>query len=217
MYWHRVSPACFFSHCWTCIKIGGENGILSSTILENWASCWNFKDMLLDKFFDWTDHSCIVIHKLLVLDVSLHYVQRVPCAAILQIFLLFGMIWYCQIQLPAVSKQRDVRLYGFRWSIPLSIDYVCNLSIDRSISTPSCSYYIWNRYCQNHRSILPHFLLFSWLDTVEFNGLPCPNNKMYDDVVFDNRFRFKLTMFEVCILIWLSILFDTHIAYEIAI
>ena len=34
--------------------------------------------------------------------------QCVPNAEILQIFLLFGMISYCQIQLPAVSKERDV-------------------------------------------------------------------------------------------------------------
>ena len=38
-----------------------------------------------------------------------------------------------------------------------------------------------------------------------------------DDVVFDDRFRNQMTMFEVCILIWLSRLLDTHIAYEIAI
>ena len=59
---------------------------------------------------------------LLVLDGSLHYVLCVPYAAILQIFLLFSMILYCRIQLPAVYKQRDVRWCGFRWSIPLSID-----------------------------------------------------------------------------------------------
>ena len=40
---------------------------------------------------------------------------------------------------------------------------------------------------------------------------------MYDDVVFDDQFRYHLTMFEVCILIELSRLLDTHIAYEIAI
>ena len=40
---------------------------------------------------------------------------------------------------------------------------------------------------------------------------------MYDDAVFDNRFRYQLTMFDVCILIGLSRLLDTHIAYEMAI
>ena len=40
---------------------------------------------------------------------------------------------------------------------------------------------------------------------------------MYDDVVFDDRFRYQLTMFEVCILTGLSILLDTHVAHDIAI
>ena len=89
-------------------------------------------------FLAWINHSCNIIHKLFVLVGSLHYVQCVPYAAILQIFLLFSRIWYCWNQLPAVSKQRDVRWRGFRWSIPLSIDNVWNSSIDRAISTPSC-------------------------------------------------------------------------------
>ena len=120
-------------------------------------------------------------------------------------FLLLSMIWYCRIQSPAVFKQRDVRWCGFCWSIPPSIDNVWNSCIDMAISTPSCSYCIWNRYWQNHRSIFPNFLLFAWFDTVEFNRLPCSNNKMYDDVVFHDRFRYQLTMFEVSILIpWYS-------------
>ena len=40
---------------------------------------------------------------------------------------------------------------------------------------------------------------------------------MYDGVVFDDRLRYQLTMLEVYILIGLSRLLDTHIAYEIAI
>ena len=40
---------------------------------------------------------------------------------------------------------------------------------------------------------------------------------MYDDVVIDDRFRYRLIMLEVCILIELSRLLDTHIAYQIAI
>ena len=43
------------------------------------------------------------------------------------------------------------------------------------------------------------------------------NNKTYDDLMLDDRIVYKLTMFEVCILIGLSRLLDTHIAYEIAI
>ena len=40
---------------------------------------------------------------------------------------------------------------------------------------------------------------------------------MYNDVVFDDRFRYQLAMFDVYILIGLSRLLVTHIAYEIAI
>ena len=81
------------------------------------------------------------------------------------------------LQLSAVSKQRDLRLWGFRWSIPLSIDYVWNLSIDRAIATPSSSYCVWNRYCQDHRSILPNFLMIAWFDTLELYRLPCSTTR----------------------------------------
>ena len=81
----------------------------------------------------------------------------------------FCMIWYAWIHSSAMFKQKNVRCCDFRWSIPLSIDYVWNCSIDRAIKTPSCSYYIWNRYCQNHRSIVLNFRLFEWFDTLEFN------------------------------------------------
>ena len=54
-------------------------------------------------------------------------------------------------------------------------------------------------------------------DSVEFNCLPSPNNKMYDDAVYAGQFRYQLTMFEVFILIGLSRLLDIHVEYEIAI
>ena len=112
-------------------------------------------------------------------------------------FLFFRMILYCRVQSPAVSKPHYVPWCGLGWSLPLSIDYVWESYIDRIISTPSCSYCIWNWYCQNHHRILPNSLLFAWFDTVEFNRLPCSNNKMYDVIVFDDRFRYQLTIFEV--------------------
>ena len=49
-----------------------------------------------------------------------------------------------------------------------------------------------------------NFLLFSMIDTVEINRLPSPNDKKYDDVVFVDRFRYQLTMFEIGVLIGLS-------------
>ena len=75
--------------------------------------------------------------------------------------------------------------------------------------------HIRNRYCQNHRRILPNFLLFIWFDTVEFNRQPRPNNKMYDDVVIIARLRYQLTMFVIRILIGFSWLLHSPIAYEI--
>ena len=83
------------------------------------------------------------------------------------------------------------------------------------ISTLSCSYCIWDRYCQNHRRILPSFLLFVWFHTVEFNRLLCPNDKMHDNTVFADRFPYDVAILELCILLGLSRLFDIHIAYEI--
>ena len=38
---------------------------------------------------------------------------------------------------------------------------------------------------------------------------------MYDDAVFNIRFRYQLTMFGIRVLIWLSRFFHAHIAYVI--
>ena len=129
-------------------------------------------------------------------------------------FSIVCVIWYGWIQSSAMFKQQDVRLCGFRWSIPLSIDYIWDSRTDRAISTTSCSYCIWNRCCQNHRSILPNLVLCVWFDTVEFNRLPYPNDKIYNEVVFADRFRHHLTMFGFRVLIVPSRLLHARIAYE---
>ena len=126
---------------------------------------------------------------------------------------LYDYIWLNSIA--CVSKRQDVRWCSLHWSIPLSINYIWKSSTDRVIANPSCSYCIRNRYCHNHSSVLMTFPLFASFDTVEFNRLPCSNNEMYDNIVFAFPFRYQLTMFEVCVLIWLSPLLYTHIAYEI--
>ena len=82
-----------------------------------------------------------------------------------------------------------------------------------AISILSCSYCICNRYWQNPRRILPNFLLFAWFDTLEFNRLPCSNNKIYDDADVADRFRYQSAMFGIRVLIWLSWLLHAHIAY----
>ena len=126
------------------------------------------------------------------------------------------LAWFVTIEFNACRDQTTrCTMMPFPLIIPLSIDYVWNSSVDGAISTPSYSYCIWNRYYQNHRSILPNFLLFAWFDTLEFNRLPCSNNKMCDDAVFADRFRYQLTMFGIRILMWLSRLLHAHIAYEI--
>ena len=75
----------------------------------------------------WTNHSCIEMHTLLVLDGSLYNVQYVQYVTIRQIILLFSMIWYCRIQSPSVSKQQDVQWCCFSWSIPMSIQLLIGL------------------------------------------------------------------------------------------
>ena len=140
--------------------------------------------------------------------------QFTTYAAILEIFLFFSMIWFCQVQSHDVSKRQDARWCIFCCSISLSIDYIWKSSIDRFISTPSRSYCIRNRYCQNNRSILPNFLLFAWFHTVEFNRLPCWKNKIYNNIVLADRSRYPLTMFGNLALIGLSGLLHAHIAYE---
>ena len=132
---------------------------------------------------------------------------------------LYCLAWFDNVdfnRLPCPNNE----MYGdavFAIRFLISIGCLWNACIDVAIWTPSCSYCLWNRYSQNHRSILPNFLLFARFDTLAFNRLPWSNNKVYDDAVFADRFRYNLTMFGMCILIRLSRLLSTHIAYDIAI
>ena len=68
--------------------------------------------------------------------------------------------------------------------------------------------------CVPYAAILQIFYWLAWFDAVEFNRLPCPNDKKYDDVVFVYRFRYQLTMFGIRVLIWISRLLHSHIAYN---
>ena len=72
----------------------------------------------------------------------------------------------------------------------------------------TCNVFHMRQFCR--------FLYYlAWLYTAEFNRLSCPNNKMYDDAVFADRFRYQLTMFEIREVIGLSRLVHTNIAHEI--
>ena len=86
------------------------------------------------------------------------------------------------------------------------------------ITRLSCSYCIWSSYCQNCRWIPPNFPLFGTIrfDTIEFNRLPCPNDKAYEDEVFADRFRYQLTFFANGVLVSISRLLRSHTAYVIA-
>ena len=118
MYRLRVCLAWFISHCYTCVKTWVESSILSSSILKKTrhpARIWRICCWIHIRA--WIYRCCIVIHRSLVLDGSLHYVQCVTYAAILPIFILLNMIWYDWIQSSAMFKQQNVRWYAFQWSI----------------------------------------------------------------------------------------------------
>ena len=130
---------------------------------------------------------------------------------------LYCVAWFDTVEfnrLPCPNnKIYDDTDFAYRFRYQLAMFGIRVLTI----LTLSCSYCICNRYWQNHRCILPNFLLFAWFDTLEFNCLPSSNNKICDDAVFADRFRYHWTMFGMGILIRLSRLLNTHIAYETAI
>ena len=45
------------------------------------------------------------------------------------------------------------------------------------------------------RKFCRFFYCLAWFDTFELNRLLCPNDNIYDDLVFAHRFRYPLTMF----------------------
>ena len=69
--------------------------------------------------------------------------------------------------------------------------------------------------CFSYSAILQICLLPERFDTVEFIRLQRPKNKMYDGVVLADRFRYQLTKFRIRLLVGLSRLLQTHIAYDI--
>ena len=139
----------------------------------------------------------------------------VPYAAILQTFLLFSMIWYVKFNhLPCLTdKIYDDEVSADRFRFQLATFEMC---VFIGISRLSCSYCIWNSYCPNHRRNQPKFPLARF-DAVEFNRLPYPNDKIYDDEAFADRFRYQLTMLEIGVLVRLLYSFMLILPYVIAV
>ena len=70
----------------------------------------------------------------------------------------------------------------------------------------TCNVFHMRKFCR-------YLYCLAWFDTVEFNRLPWPNNKIYDDADFADRFRYQLGMFRIPVLIWLSWLLHADIGY----
>ena len=173
---HRVTQACFYGHCYTCIKTLIESVILSSTILEKLGVLLEFwKIRCWIHILAWIDRSCIVIHKSLVLDYAV-FADRFRFQ--LNMFGIGVLIGLSRIIYAHIAYEID----GGK-----IITAFCRISI-------VCM--IWYGWIQS-------YAMFKQQD-VRWCG-------------YEDRFRYQLTMFEVCILRGLSRLLDTHIAYEIAI
>ena len=95
------------------------------------------------------------------------------------------------------------------------IGQVWNATIDRAISTRSCSNCVCNSYCQNHHRNLPNF---PWLSMIWYGWIQSYAASRRQDVqywIFFRRFRYQLAMVSIPILIGLSWLLHAHIPYVI--
>ena len=110
-----------------------------------------------------------------------------------------------------VFKPQEIQWCSFRWSITLSIGSVWQSHIDRIILTPSCWKFIWNRYFNNHRSILLNFPLFFMI----WVHLPAVTKRQeIRCVVVADKFRYQFSMYKFTVLIALSWFLHAHNAYE---
>ena len=72
----------------------------------------------------------------------------------------------------------------------------------------TCNVFHMRQFCR-------FFNCLAWFVTIKFNACRDTKNKMYDDAISADRFRYQLTMFGIRLLIGLSRLLHTRIAYEI--
>ena len=143
----------------------------------------------------------------------MHYLQCVPYAAICRF--LYCLAWFDTVEfnrLPCPNnKMHDDTVFADRFPCQLSKFRIRILIGLSRIFHDHIAYKIDS--AKNDRSILSNFLFFAWFDTLEFNRLPCSNIKMYDDAVFADRLRNRLTRFGIVVLIELSRLIHTHIPF----
>ena len=135
----------------------------------------------------------------MVLDGSLHYVQCVPYAEILQIFLLFGMIWYCRVQSPAVSNNE---MYG---------DAVFTIRFRYQLAIFGIRLLIWkSRLLHAHiayeidtdKIIAAFFRMFyCLLDLIRLNSIVC----------HDQSTRYTMMQFRWSIPLWLDYVWNVYI------
>ena len=171
-------------------------------------SAINWLCLVVAYWYGYLDSFMFILHTKYLLQKSSQHFSEFPIVC---------LIWYAWMKSSVMFKQQDTRWCGFRWSIPLSIDYVRNSCIDMAISILSCSYCICNRYRQNHRSILPEIpivcmILYGWIQSSAMF-------KQQDLRWYGSQWSILISIDYV----WsvsihgLSRLLDIHIAYEIAI
>ena len=125
------------------------------------------------------------------------------------------MMWYCCIHsMPCSNDKRyDDAVFADRFFLQLT------MFKNRLLMGLSWLIHAHNSYETDTDKIIASFCrisyCFAWFFTVELNYLSRPNDKIYDDVGFADRFRCQLTMYEAYLLIELSRILDTHISSEI--
>ena len=129
---------------------------------------------------------------------------------------------YCLLRFVMLNSI-DSRVQSIRYTmIKLSlIDSVFNWLRLKCVSTHRDNYHAHIVYKIATAKITADFRRIShclaWFHTVEFNCLPHPNDKIYDDKLSADRFRYQLTMCEIRELVKLSPRLHAHIAYEIVV
>ena len=129
-------------------------------------------------------------------------------------FIVFSMIWYCRNQLTAVSKQQDARWYGFadrfRYQLTIfKIREVIGLSrlVHANIAYKIVTTKIIAAFCR---------ISYCMHDLIRMNSIVCHLKRARCLMVWFSMIDSDINCltFAVCILIGLSQLLDTPIAYK---